>query len=165
MSDFHIRRLLSDDASIFRAIRLEGLERHPEAFGASFEEERAYDKSRFAEWIEDNAIFGGFNEQGTVAGVVAASRSKKAKTQHIATIWAMYVRPEARGSGLGRSLLQSAIDAVKTDCHSIRLGVVTSNTQALRLYESAGFRVWATDKKAFRIDNQYHDLLLMRLDT
>ena len=34
-----IRRLSAADAEAYRAIRLEGLERHPAAFGASFREE------------------------------------------------------------------------------------------------------------------------------
>jgi len=38
--DFQIRRLEPHDAAAYRDLRLEGLRNHPEAFGASWEDER-----------------------------------------------------------------------------------------------------------------------------
>lgn len=39
MSSFQLRRLEARDVDLYRALRLDGLSRHPEAFGASYEDE------------------------------------------------------------------------------------------------------------------------------
>lgn len=52
----------------------------------------------------------------------------------------MYLQPEFRGRGLGRALLNHAIDwAKQRRCRSIVLDTSTAMTSAQRLYESAGF--------------------------
>ncbi|WP_349958269.1 GNAT family N-acetyltransferase [Rhizobium sp. ZPR3] len=165
MQRFSIRRLDRDNASMFRDIRLEGLARHPEAFGASHDEELDYSLTQIGDRIENNAIFGGFADDGMLVGVVAVARSKSTKMRHIATIWGMYVRPEGRGTGLSRSLMIAAIDEAGQTCRSIRLTVVSSNAAAIRLYESLGFKAWAVDMEALKVGNIYHDEILMRLDT
>ncbi|MBM7047814.1 MULTISPECIES: GNAT family N-acetyltransferase [Rhizobium] len=165
MHRFHIRRLDRDDASIFRDIRLEGLASHPEAFGASYEEELEYSEAQLGDRIESNAVFGGFADDGTLAGVIAVARSRGAKMRHIASIWGMYVRLEARGTGLSRLLMAAAVDEARTTCRSIRLSVVSSNRAAIRLYESFGFKAWAIDTEALKVGDVYHDETLMRLDT
>jgi len=165
MQRFSIRRLDRDDASMFKDIRLEGLARHPEAFGASHDEELDYSLTQIGDRIENSTIFGGFADDGTLVGVVAVARSKGAKMRHIATIWGMYVRPEGRGTGLSRSLMIAAIEEARQTCRSIRLTVVSSNTAAIRLYESLGFKAWAIDMEALKVGDTYHDEILMRLDT
>jgi putative acetyltransferase len=52
----------------------------------------------------------------------------------------MYLQPEHRGRGLGRTLLNHAIHWAKDrGCRSIALDTSTATTAAQRLYESAGF--------------------------
>ncbi|MGE3277821.1 MAG: ribosomal protein S18-alanine N-acetyltransferase [Vicinamibacterales bacterium] len=54
------------------------------------------------------------------------------------------VRPELRGSGLGRTLLAAVLDAARAlGAPRATLEVRRSNTAALRLYEGAGFRLAA----------------------
>ena len=142
MQCFSIRRLERSDAFAFRDLRLEGLQRHPEAFGASYEQELQYSETQVGDMISNSVVFGGFAEDGALAGVVAVARSKGAKMRHIASIWGMYVRQEARGTGLSRLLMDAAVEEAKTTCRSIRLCVVSSNDAAIRLYESFGFRAW-----------------------
>lgn len=55
-----IRRLAAADAETYRAPRLEGLRNHPEAFGASWEEETGRPPAWFAERLESNAVWGGW---------------------------------------------------------------------------------------------------------
>ncbi|MBN8952018.1 MULTISPECIES: GNAT family N-acetyltransferase [unclassified Rhizobium] len=165
MQHFSIRRLQRDDTSLFREIRLEGLNRHPEAFGASHEEEEAYSLAQIGDRIESNAVFGGFADDGALVGVVAVARSRGVKMRHIATIWGMYVRPQGRGTGLSRLLMVAALDEARRTCRSIRLTVVSSNAAAIRLYESLGFKAWAVDIEALKVGDTYHDEILMRLDT
>lgn len=52
----------------------------------------------------------------------------------------LYVRPEARGSGLGRHLTEIALDfAIQREFDLIYLDTLASMTSAIRLYESLGF--------------------------
>ena len=52
----------------------------------------------------------------------------------------LYVRPEARGTGLGRRLLHHAMDAARhMGADSMYLDTLKSLTAAIRLYESEGF--------------------------
>ncbi|NLS15942.1 N-acetyltransferase [Rhizobium sp. P40RR-XXII] len=165
MQRFNIRRLQRDDASIFRDIRLEGLAHHPEAFGASHEQELEYSPAQIGDILEGNTVIGGFEDDGALAGVIAIARSKGTKMRHIASIWGMYVRPKGRGTGLSRLLMAAALEEARADCRSVRLSVVSSNAPAIRLYESFGFKTWAVDTEALKVGDIYHDEILMRLDT
>jgi ribosomal protein S18 acetylase RimI-like enzyme len=53
----------------------------------------------------------------------------------------LYVRPEARGKGLGRELAEAAIAAARSGGQrAILLDALPTRVQAIRLYESLGFR-------------------------
>jgi ribosomal protein S18 acetylase RimI-like enzyme len=52
----------------------------------------------------------------------------------------LYVRPQARGSGLGRALVQAVIDrATARGCRRVELDVNSENPAAMALYRSLGF--------------------------
>ena len=165
MQQFSIRRLQRDDASIFTDIRLEGLALHPEAFGASYEEELNHTLTQVGDRIEGNVVIGGFANDGMLIGVAGVARSKGAKMRHIASIWGVYVRQQARGTGLSHSLMAAALEEARVNCRSIRLSVASSNVAGIRLYESFGFRTWAIDTEALKVGDTYYDEILMRLDT
>jgi GNAT superfamily N-acetyltransferase len=58
----------------------------------------------------------------------------------VAQVKRMYLQPEHRGRGLGRTLLNHAVHWAKDrGCSSIVLDTSTAMTAAQRLYESAGF--------------------------
>lgn len=74
--------------------------------------------------------------------------------------WFLLV-PEARGSGLGRRLLEAALDyARQRGLAHIYLWSFADLTDAIRLYERAGFRttqtktgfVWGADRTEVRMD-------------
>jgi RimJ/RimL family protein N-acetyltransferase len=164
MSQFSIRRLTVEDAERFREIRLEALQRHPEAFGADFDDEMQQTLTWFADRLTSSYVFGGFDENRELLGVVAVACGNAVKTRHNASLWGMYVRPTARGTGLSRSLLDRATEEALRQCRSVRLGVVTTNHAAQRLYSAAGFRKWAIDVDALFVGGVFYDEILMRLD-
>jgi ribosomal protein S18 acetylase RimI-like enzyme len=52
----------------------------------------------------------------------------------------LYVRDEARGTGLGRTLTRAAVDRARArGCRRIELDVNEANTTAIALYTSMGF--------------------------
>lgn len=159
-----VRKLDAEDAARFQEVRLEGLRNHPEAFGASLDDEAARPIPFVAERLSRGAVFGGFGEDGALMGVIGVVTGQSAKVRHIATIWGMYVRPSARGTGLAAQLMQVAVAEGFRNCRSIRLSVVSTNHAARRLYLKAGFREWAVDHAALHVDGVYHDEVLMRRD-
>lgn len=58
----------------------------------------------------------------------------------------LYVRPEARGNGLGEALLRAALDAARErGCDRIDLGTAVGDTRARGLYEKLGFTNYEAD--------------------
>jgi ribosomal protein S18 acetylase RimI-like enzyme len=73
----------------------------------------------------------------------------------------MYVRPGARGIGLGRRLVEAVLDLARQRVELIQLTVVQDNEQARRLYASLGFLDYGLEKNALKQDSRYYDEVLM----
>ena len=155
-----VRRLLADDAAIYRDIRLEALKAHPEAYGASYEGVADRPESYFADSIGKLDIFGAFIGERQV-GLAAFVRNEGRKQEHIGHLIQMYVRPEARGSGFGLRLVEHVIAHATPLVEQLLLGVATENAPAIRLYEKAGFEVYGTEPRALRVGGRYIDEYLM----
>lgn len=161
-----IRRLGPRDAALFREIRLEALLNHPTAFASDYADQAKLPLDSFAHRLDDNAVFGGFasGNEDKLLGTVGVSRDPSPKMRHNASIFAVYVRPEARGTGLARALIEAAIAEAATDCRTVRLLVEAGNIAAQKLYAATGFTVWARDEGLVQIDGQFYDMLVMRRD-
>lgn len=73
------------------------------------------------------------------------------------------VHPDRRRSGVARLLMQNLLKEVReTDTRFFFLEVRASNSAALSLYESLGFRSYAKRKAYY--ENPQEDAVLMRLD-
>lgn len=164
MNTFTIRRLNESNVDDFRRVRLEALRLHPEAFGASWEEWSLKPDQFFAERLRNNVVFGGFDLNNTLQGIMGLQFNTAPKLSHVATLWGMYVRAEMRGSGLASGLIAAALEAGK-EVRTLQLSVVTTNQAACALYRSAGFTEWATDTGALCVNGVFYDEFLMRLDS
>jgi ribosomal protein S18 acetylase RimI-like enzyme len=61
------------------------------------------------------------------------------------------VRPEARGRGIGRALLDAiAAHSRAAGLAQLQLGVGTGNAAARRLYDAAGYVVFGLERDALR---------------
>ncbi len=82
---------------------------------------------------------------------------------HIGTL-GIALLPEARHRGLGRRLMQAAIEkAWANGLARIELSVRVDNMNALALYERCGFVREGLLRRAHRIDGVDHDVLAMAL--
>jgi len=158
-----LRRLETQDVAIYRELRLEGLKRHPEAFASSWEYEADKPASWWAERLETNTIFGGQVDNSPIAGVAGLHVQDALKLRHKGVLWGMYVRPEARRSGLGAALVERVVEHARTVVEELCLTVVTSNDAACRLYGKAGFKPYGLERRAMKVGGEYHDELLMAL--
>ena len=159
-----IRKLVPDDAEVFKAIRLRGLLEIPSAFSASHEEEDT-PLDIIAERLTptpDGSILGAFLE-GTLAGIIGIQRESQLKLAHKAYVWGMYVAPEFRRAGVGRALVSRVLEIAGRELRvrSVNLGVNTRNEAAIALYTSMGFRTYGTEAGFLNVDGELHDEHLM----
>ncbi|OCK55682.1 GNAT family N-acetyltransferase [Bradyrhizobium sp. LMTR 3] len=155
-----IRLLELADAALYRTIRLEALEKNPEAFGSTFERENAQPLSWFEAAIERADIFGAFLD-GKLAGIAGFSAQEGLKQAHKGRLWAMYVRNTARGSGLRKLLVAAVLDHARGRVEMVQLTVVSENEAARRLYSAMGFVEYGYEKRALKQGGRYYDEILM----
>lgn len=155
-----IRRLMPEDAGLYREIRLEALKLSSEAFGSSFEHEGSQPLDYFRETLTKSDVFGAFVETGLV-GVAGFRRQAGAKQAHKGVLWGMYVRPVARGTGAGKSLVRAVLDHARERVELVQLTVVSDNEAAQRLYRSCGFVAYGHEVHSLKQGGRYYDELLM----
>lgn len=165
-----IRLLRPEDAPAFISLRREALEAAPLAFAASPEDDRGLSEDFMRSSIEDSeeaAVLGAF-EGDRLVGIAGVGRYAKRKQRHRAIIWGMYVSPTTRGRGLGRALLDAAVDRARQwpGVRQVHLSVTDAAPEARRLYESAGFREWGVEPRSLeaagRVVDETH--LVLQLD-
>jgi ribosomal protein S18 acetylase RimI-like enzyme len=161
MRQFLLRRLAAPDAEAFREVRLEGLRNHPEAFGSSWEEESQKPLAWFAERLDNSVLLAGFTDDRRILGIAAFAIQQALKTRHKGFLWGMYVRPEARGSGLAQALVEGVLSEARGSVEEIQLTVVTTNAAAIRLYARHGFKEYGIERRALKVGDRYYDELLM----
>jgi ribosomal protein S18 acetylase RimI-like enzyme len=155
-----IRLLKPEDAKEYKKIRLEALQNSPEAFSSSFDEEKGNPVEAYENRLHsaESFTFGAF-ERDRLMGVTTFLKEKKSKLKHRANIVAMYVSPEKRGMGIGKSLMLAAIQKGKEmeEIEQINLCVVSTNESAKKLYTSLGFKAFGIEKRALKIEGRYFD--------
>jgi ribosomal protein S18 acetylase RimI-like enzyme len=158
-----LRRLETSDVADYRELRLESLKGHPEAFASSLEHEADKPLSWWAERLETNMVFGGWVNSSRLDGVAGLHVRDAVKLRHKGVLWGMYVRPEARGTGLAAALVQQVVEHARTLVEEVCLTVVTSNAAARRLYSAVGFKEYGLERRALKVGSKYYDEVLMVL--
>jgi RimJ/RimL family protein N-acetyltransferase len=158
---FKVRRLDAHDAAAYRELRLEGLKNHPEAFSSSWEGESGKPDAWWVERLETSTVFGGWIDNSPLFGVAGFRAHTATKLRHKAVLWGMYVRTEARGTGLAACLVQRVIEHARSHVEEICLTVVASNIAGKRLYSAAGFEPYGIERRALKVGQEYFDEVLM----
>ena len=166
-----VRILNEKDAEAFWKIRLRALQENPESFGASYEEilERGIAGTAQGlgrrEGAPENVTFGAFDEKGQLVGLAGFRREEETKKRHKGLIWGMYVPKELRGQGIGKALLEAAIEYAKSlpELERINLAVVLTNKEARLLFVSHGFQSYGMEREALKLHDRYFDQELMTL--
>jgi len=166
-----IRRLTEDDAHDFYRLRLEALQREPQAFAASPEEHRAMSvetiAKRLAAGSEDRNLVLGAIADDRLVGMAGFFQDEGAKSRHKGRIWGVYVTEEWRGKGIARVLLSEIIERAraKPELEQLLLAVAAGQDAAKHLYESLGFEVYGCEPRAIKVGDNYvaEDLMALRL--
>lgn len=167
MSATAIRTLTTADAIAVRDLRLEGLRDFPENFGSSWEEEAAQPLSFFEARLAGPSRTLGASIDGALAGMCVVSPNYRVKLAHNMEVAGFLVRKVFHRRGVGRALMQSAMELMRSGEFPSRgiyatLTVSGGNEAARRLYENFGFEVCGHLRHALLVDGHFHDELLMR---
>jgi ribosomal-protein-alanine N-acetyltransferase len=113
--------------------------------------ERAWDAATLSDMLAGPGAFAFVHDDGFVLARTAADEAE---------ILALAVRPQARGKGLGRALLQAAINKARAlGATTMFLEVGADNPHALALYAGLGFAKAGTRKAYY----EGRDALVLRL--
>jgi len=158
----HLRVARLQDIAAIRAIRLEMLSLHPEAFCADLDAAEAMTLEDFRANAARVAWFGGYVED-VLAGTVVFSRRGGKKLAHTGELASMYVRKDYRGTGLADALIEAVIDHAIGMVEQIELTVNAENVRAIGLYERHGFVAYGCKPRSIRIgDKTYDEVMMMR---
>ena len=152
-----IRRLTADDLADWRDIRLEALQRLPEAFLTTYAEERQKIDADVSKMLDQGCVLGAYSDRD-LAAVLSLDPETRTALAHRAWINAVYVRPDWQGSGAAHQLLNAAITQAKArGIVQLELYVACDNPHAIRFYERAGFVLAGRMPRAVRLADRYQD--------
>ena len=134
-----VREVTAGDWQALRDIRLEALRDAPEAFGSKFAREAAFVEADWQRRIARGGNFLGYLPEASAtepAGLIGGY----VEGPELVELVSMYVRPRARGRGVGEALIATVIHwATARNAKSVHLWVTETNKPARLLYERCGF--------------------------
>lgn len=135
-----IQRIQVDGWERARDVRLRALREAPDAFWTTADEEVATTADKWRERVStsDSATFVAVRDGVDVGLAVGAPHHEH---QGDAGLYALWVAPEARGTGVATALVEAVVGwARSVDYRWLRLDVADTNGNASRLYQRMGFQ-------------------------
>jgi ribosomal protein S18 acetylase RimI-like enzyme len=163
-----LRLLTPDDAEAWWHMRIEALRNDPASFADSAEEHLTTTVESVRERLAasdplHNFVIGAFEDKKLTA-TAGFYRYGHLKERHKGHIWGVYVRPESRGKGVARALMQEIISRARSieGLEQILL-VASAHLPAKNLYETLGFETYGVEPLSLKIGTEYVDDVLMIL--
>jgi ribosomal protein S18 acetylase RimI-like enzyme len=125
------------------------------------------------EWWEkylDKYFQEGFNtlflakNKTEIVGMIAIVQNAGSKVRHVSNIYWMWVRNDYRGKGLGKKLLENALELAEKnpEIKKINLSVVSSQKAAIDLYKKYGFEICGTLRDEIKFEDGFRDFINMQ---
>ena len=141
-----VREVNGDDWQPMRDVRLAALSEAPYAFGSTYAREAVFTEERWRARISERSVT--FFAQAEAPGQDPGQDTGPAGLAGVyvedgqAELVSMWVRPSARGLGVGEALVEAAAAWARArDFGDLFLWVTEGNRPAIRLYERCGFTV------------------------
>lgn len=158
------RTLGGNDAQAYRALMLEAYGAYPQAFTSSVAERTRMPLSWWEKRLDNplDRVLGAF-EGDTLVGIVGLAFEPREKARHKVTLFGMYVTEVCQQKGLGRQLVEAAIDEARRHpgVKLIQLTVTAGNDAAFALYQRCGFIQYGLEPLAVRVGVEYFDKIHM----
>ncbi|WP_203695139.1 GNAT family N-acetyltransferase [Catellatospora coxensis] len=136
-----LRVLAPDDWPIWRELRLAALAEAPYAFGSRLADWQG-DGDRPERWRGRLEIPGSYNLVALLDGRPAGMASGVPTEDRVVELISMWVRPDARGRGVGDRLLAAVEQWARQErAQVLKLAVVEGNDAATGLYRRNGFQL------------------------
>jgi len=159
-----VRVLGANDAEAYRALMLEAYGAYPQAFTSSVAERAAMPLSWWEKRLEGplDRLLGAYVD-GELAGIVGLAFEPREKARHKVTLFGMYVTRAHQHKGLGRRLVEAALDEARQHprLKVIQLTVTAGNDAAFALYRRCGFIQYGLEPLAVRVGVDYFDKIYM----
>lgn len=162
LPDLTVRELEARDAPAYKALRDHALAHFEESFTSDAPTEARRTAQSYAGRLgEDPAgsfTLGAFRGDRLV-GAVTCERDARTKVRHTGHVTGMMVHADEQQRGVGKALLDAAIERASADAelHQLTLNVTAGNAHAQRLYERAGFVRYGTLPRAIRVNGRFLD--------
>lgn len=155
-----VEKLQDDRWKEFRDLRLESLKEEPTAFGSSYDEEKNFSEEEWRRRM--NNAFSALSEDKLI-GTIMCIQNSRVKTRHVASIYGFYVKREFRGQGVGRKLINFALEHVHKSGQVIKIKLEVNPDQeaAVKLYQSCGFKVVGLLRMELWVEGRFYDELIM----
>lgn len=155
-----IRRLTVDDLNLFREIRAEALQKHPQTFGSPEEDEGGDAMvAAYRHWLS-GTVLGAFG-CGSLIGIAGFYVSADKRSQHRGHIFTVYVKENSRGNGVGDRLIKELLAHAEARVEQVHLAVVSTEVAAIKTYKRNGFEIYGTDPRVVCIGDAMYDYYLM----
>ena len=153
MAEITVRALSEDEWDHFRSVRLAALQESPEAFVASYEEEKDYDEDFWRLRLRRSKRLVA-ERDGEAVGIVSVGPDPEEDGDTHSELFGLWVSPALRGKGVASKLVRAgAQDAAEGGSTHLNYWVGTDNGRAVAFASSFGFR--PTDRRRpVRIENE-----------
>ena len=134
-----VRPAKIEEWQVLRDIRLDALRDAPDSFGSTYAENAALAETDWRRKVSRGGTFFAFVPEvnGTEPSGLVDGFEETPGTVELVSLW---VRPQARGLGVGDALVAAVIDwAEKRNAASVHLWLTDTNQYARMLYERCGF--------------------------
>ena len=102
------------------------------------------------------------DEAGEIAAWAALSPVQRKSAYRGVAEGSLYVREDARGTGVGRRLTEAMIDASeRAGIWTVELWIFPENEASIALCESLGFRIVGVRERIGRREGRWRDLVVM----
>ena len=133
-----VRATTTNDWQALREIRLQALLDAPDAFASTHAREAAFGEDEWRQRASRDGSFIAFLPEVCPAGLGGGYLA----APEVFELIGMFVRPQARGRGVGEALIDAVAGwARQQDASTVHLWVTETNKHARLLYERCGFTV------------------------
>jgi GNAT superfamily N-acetyltransferase len=138
-----VRETVTADWQAWRDIRLQALRDAPDSFSSTYADQVLLGEAHWRQRVTGGGLF--------LAWIPEVSASEPAgmaggyqEARGVVELISMFVRPQARGRGVGEALVDAVTGWARArDASSVHLWVTETNKHARLLYERRGFTVTA----------------------
>src|SRR5712664_1746930 len=134
-----VRKATIEEWQVLRDIRLTALQDAPDVFGTTHAEQAAFKEADWRRRISRGGTFFAYISEvnGTEPSGLVGVFQETPGAVELVSLW---VRPHARGLGVGEALVTAAIDWAKArSATSVHLWLTETNKHARVLYKRCGF--------------------------